>query len=459
MDACALVRTVKVTLAGGALLLLTACATYQPKPLATRPDLARRIPPVTLNAKTFPIPALARHPFNPANGMDMTEVATLAVVNNPELKIARAGAGVAHAQLFAAGLLPDPQLSLSSDQPISGPATTSAYNFGLNYDVASLITRTARVGAARQQLHEVNLGLLWQEWQVVQQARMLFIQRWQQKQMLRVLERYQTLFAKRYRQARRALKQGDVTLGVAGADLTALLDANTRINTLRRQMIQTRHALNALLGLAPNVRLHLAGGPKVATLGRRQINRALAHLSQRPDLLALKAGYESQEQRLREAVLAQFPALNVGITRARDTGGVNTAGVGVTLTLPFLNGNRGNIAIQRATRAQIYTVYQARLDQAYGQVDQLLAEQALLKKQYRRVQASLPALEAMARKARYAFSAGNLDVLSYVTLETSLLKRRSEAISLRQSLLEVRVALQTLVGSLLPVEKVSASRS
>jgi hypothetical protein len=43
---------------------------------------------------------------------------------------------------------------------------------------------------------------------------------------------------------------------------------------------------------------------------------ALPH--HRADLLALQAGYQSQEQRLREAILAQFPAMSAGVEQARD---------------------------------------------------------------------------------------------------------------------------------------------
>ena len=46
----------------------------------------------------------------------------LAVANNPDLRVARDDAGVARAQAFAAGLLPDPQISLSADHPAGNVA-------------------------------------------------------------------------------------------------------------------------------------------------------------------------------------------------------------------------------------------------------------------------------------------------------------------------------------------------
>ncbi len=59
---------------------------------------------------------------------------------------------------------------------------------------------------------------------------------------------------------------------------------------------------------------------------------------------------------MREAVLAQFPSLQIGVTRASDTVGdrsdvgntVHTLGIGATLNLPLFDRNQGNIAIQRS---------------------------------------------------------------------------------------------------------------
>ena len=68
----------------------------------------------------MPLPELAVHPFNPDDGLDMTEVAILAVINNPDLKVARDERGLARAQLMAAGILPNPQLTAGLDSPLNG---------------------------------------------------------------------------------------------------------------------------------------------------------------------------------------------------------------------------------------------------------------------------------------------------------------------------------------------------
>ena len=68
----------------------------------------------------------------------------------------------------------------------------------------------------------------------------------------------------------------------------------------------------------------------------------------RLDLLALKMGYQSQEERLRAAVLAQVPKINIGFAHASDTTHVITTGFAVTIDLPIFDRNQGHIAIETA---------------------------------------------------------------------------------------------------------------
>lgn len=426
---------------------LTGCATYEPRPLAIHPDLGERIP-LKVDIGTLSLPGLQHHAFNPAQGLDMTDVAILAVINNPDLNAQRRKADVARAQLFSARLLPDPQLSLSTDHPTdNGPGLVNAYGVGLNYEISALVTRGARVDAAAAAKTQVDLDLLWQEWQVAQQARLLYVQSMTQDRELDLLRHAEHLYADRYRRSSSALRQGDITLDVTGTDLTALLDAQAKASQIERQLNQTHHDLNALLGLAPDTALPLASLSEPVALDSAREIKALTTIGQRrPDLLALQAGYRSQEAGVRRAVLAQFPALSVGFTRARDTAGVRTAGFGITLSLPIFSANRGEIAIQHATRDQLWQEYQARLDQTYAQIDMLQKQRKLLQQRLEEINASLPDLERMVRAAEHAYEARNIDALTYLNMRSTLVNKRIEAADLRQSQWDTCIALDTLLA-------------
>ena len=436
-----------------ALAGLSGCAHYQPKPLVTRPDLLNRVPHLVIQPQKMPLPELAAHAFNPDDGLDMTEVAILAVVNNAELKAARDERGLARAQLLAAGILPNPQFTWGLDFPLNSDpgGVMTAFNLGINYDLQALITRNAAMDAAQAHSLKIDLTVLWQEWQVVQQARLLFIESRIEEKMRPILQSYQAFFADQYQKSQKALKQGNLTLETASADLIAWQEASSRLNDLERQISKTRHDLKALLGLAPTVRLNLTGKMDLFVPDPSQIETLLSQLPQRrPDLLALQAGYASQEQRFRQAILAQFPALNIGLTHARDTTGIYTAGFGIAITLPIFNRNQGHIAIEQATRQRLYDEYQARVNEAYSQVNRLLAQWKLSKKQYEAARAILPDLEVSAKRAQKALEAGNLGGPAYTRFVTAFLNKRLEAITLEQTLLEQRIALQTLLGSEIP---------
>jgi outer membrane protein TolC len=431
---------------------LNGCAHYQAEPLNTRPSLLEQVPHLVIQPHNMPLPELAGHPFNPDDGLDMGEVAILAVVNNPDLKAARDERGLARAQLLAAGILPNPQFTGGLDFPVNGdPTLVNAFNMGLNYDLNALITRQAAIDAARADSFKVDLTILWQEWQVVQQARILFVKILEGEKMRPILRSYQAFFADQYQRSQKALKDGNLTLDTAGADLIAWQEATSRFNDLEQQISKAQHDLKALLGLAPSVQLNLTGTMDFPEPDPAKIETLLSRLPQRrPDLLALQAGYASQEQRFRQAILAQFPALNIGFNHARDTTGVYTVGFGINITLPIFNRNQGNIAIERATRQRLYDEYQARLNRASSQVARLSAEWELTKKQYASAQDILPELEVSAGRAQKALEAGNMDWPAYTRFKTALLNKQLEAITLEQTLFEQRIALQTLLGGEIP---------
>ena len=428
--------------------LLNACAMYRPQPLPEAPDLEHQVPRLKIDARQLPLPQLRSHPFNPDDGLDMTEVAILAVINNPDLKARRLEAAIVGAQLFDARLLPDPQVSLNGAHPTSGPPPlTNAYGIGLNYDLMTLVTRGAGIGAARAGVRQVDLDILWQEWLTVQRARTFFVQGIEQARKLAMLRQAQTLFAKRYARSHRALEAGNLTLDVTGTDLTALLDANTRLNQMAQTANQTRHDFNLLLGLQPDAALKLTPLPALEPLKRTIPQETLADLpNRRPDLLALQAGYASQEEKVRLAILKQFPSLNLGLNWGRDTGDVTSFGVGITLNLPILNANRGQIAIQRATREQLAQAYQVQLDQSLTQIDLLQTRYDLLSNARSTLEQKLPILKRMVTKATQAYEAGNIDSLTYVNMANTLLNQRLEAVGLEQSLWEIRIALDTLLA-------------
>jgi outer membrane protein TolC len=423
--------------------LLCGCATYHPRPLPTGPDLARA-PALTMPAGELGIPGLAPQALDPAKGLTQTNIVTLAVLDNPRLKAERLQAGIARAQLLEAGLLPDPRLSggLAKSSFLTG------YNALLSEDIQALITRGAAEGAARAHLRQVNLDILWQEWQVAERARELFIETRTLARLRGNLERRRRLLGRLYRQDEASLRRGYLTVGQVTGDFIAWNSAEARWRAFQLRENQTRHALDTLLGLAPGVRVRLRGSPREPPLTAAQYRAALAALPRRrPDLLALRAGYHSEEERLREAILAQFPLLEAGIVKSRDPqDGVQSIGFNVTLTLPLFNRNRGPIAVGRASRAYLHQAYQARLDETTSQADEVWKSVVIMRHQLRMLERRVSGLDRAAAAARESLGRGTSTLMEYARVDSNALAARAEVVQLRSSLAQAQAVLAMLLA-------------
>lgn len=432
-------------------VMLSGCSFYHPDPLADKPDLADGLTGLSLSAAEMPLPELRRRTVDPSRPLDADEVAMIAIARNPDLRTARAKAHVTHAEAFAAGLLPDPTFSADYAIATSGVGAINAYTFGLVEEVMPFLTRSSREDQAKSLTRGADLSLLWQEWQVVSQARLLTVRAVMLRRQRDLLEENRSLFRHRYETTRAALSRGDQTLPNLVADLGALTAVETQLNEIERQSLDNRLDLDALLGLDPKTELDLASEVGIEPPDAATIRADLPVLvERRPDLLALKAGYAAQEETMYQAVLAQFPLLSVGVSRSSDNTNSKAIDPAVSIGLPLFNRGRGAIAVERANRESLKRSYLASLDTATAGVEGALIALDQLSAQRHACADSLARLEDAASASAAARDAGNLDERSFADLEGALLARRLDAVKLDQAILEQKVALLTLIGSDVP---------
>ncbi|HQT25241.1 MAG TPA: TolC family protein, partial [Burkholderiales bacterium] len=283
---------------------LGGCAAYQKQPLDLKAAWPEGLSRLEVDPSKMPLPELSSRRFDPGDGLDMTEVAMIAVANNPGLKLARDDAGIKNAQAFAARLLPDPQLSFSPQFPQNGipGENITAFDLGLSYNLGAIMTRSLRMAAAEKERRKADLALLWQEWQVVGQSRLLFARMVSRRNLLGILEESRAVAATRLDREKDALGRKDVTLNVVAMDENTLQQIDKQINETMRLLEKNRYALNDLLGLAPNTRLNLVGNANIPILDKSEIENRLSVIARiRPDLMALQARYKAQDLRLRQA--------------------------------------------------------------------------------------------------------------------------------------------------------------
>jgi outer membrane protein TolC len=409
---------------------LAGCASYEHLPLDKESRLVARPSEVEgIGGKRITLATLDR----------------LVVLNNPELRAARAKLGIGAAQVMQAGILPNPQAEVTHPFVIAGP--------GVIQNVRSILLLDTKREAAQNTASEIRATLLWQEWQTIGKARLLFVDIVLGERAKKLIVQSRKFLQERFDLTKTAISQGNATLATLSPDLVALGDIKKAYDDLERLQLSRTQQLNALLGLAPGAKLALVAPPDVPHIDPAIIRRQLVTLAdRRPDLIALQYGYRSEDAKVREAILSQFPNLSVGVASVGTGSTMSTLTFGprLTIELPIFDRNQGGIAFEEATREQLYREFSARISAATGEIGALLSEQGLLSRQLADLEPRLKEARTIVEKTETVFKQGALDERAYVDIEVARLAREREKVGLQQALLEGQVGLATLVGAGMP---------
>ena len=424
-----------------AALALGGCATYHALPLAQHPDLGHAPPGGT---------AAAPQASTRIHTLDLANVARLALRNDPALAAARAHVKVAKAQAYNAGLLPDPTVGFSLEHPFNGGAPSdhhNAWSAGLTESLIGLITHGDRHSAASAHYAATLLSWRWQAEQVALKAQATYLDAWADKQVIDALRSEAKAARMTLSSARKARNQGALSATLYQQAQQQYSGILMRLRKTSDQALQTRDTLATLLRMRSDASLKLSAPATVSTPAADTVGKAIQSLPEhRLDLLALQAGYRSADARLRADILAQFPILDIGFTRARDNTGVNSFGFGITLRLPIFNGNRGKIAVDRATRKSLNAAYQAHLDSAANNARTAWHRLRLASHELEELQGQLPALAHAARASDAALAHGNVTRFQALSARTAWLDARINAVRLKAEATKLALTLRMLLA-------------
>jgi outer membrane protein TolC len=427
---------------------LGGCALYHARPLDhVAPPADASI--LEQAAQQVTAPRLAPLPIPPQGPWTDLQLADIAIVASPELKALRAQAGVADAQVFAAGLLPDPQIGIGVDDP-DGSGVVNAYTFSAGFDIAALLTRHSRVAAARANDEQVRRDIAWQEWLAANQVRLL-ARRYQ------FLERQHDIAAhaadaagKLLALTQAAVDQHNARLDDLALRRVAVLDARAREGQLARDVETARLQLNQTVGVAPDVRLPIVDATALhdpSTLDATALEKQA--LTDRLDLAALRAGYASQEAAVRGEILQQYPLPTITLARARDTTPIYTKGASLGFSLPLWNRNRGGIAVAEATREQLHAEYAARVFDAQATIAAQIESLKQIAAQRQALDAQLDELRDEMQPLEQASERRDVALVSFETARATLLDKEIASLALAQAQSEGEIALAIDVGALI----------
>ncbi|MGI8956052.1 MAG: TolC family protein [Chthoniobacterales bacterium] len=439
--------------------LFGGCAIYHRSPLdrsvvegALRPPSLGKL---QIAANQIQHPLLAPVRFTPHAGLNPDQAAILAVLINPSLRAARNRRGVAAAELFRAGILPNPQITGSADFVTGGtivPGLVTGYGVGASWDFQALIRLGANRAAARANVESVTLDIAWLEWQTAQGAKLAVYRVVADEEQLAHAREVDARLEKNLDVVQKATAAHELTEVELATASVASQDAHAIVLGLEKDLADQRLALKKAIGLSPDATVQLRAGislpSHVSTPSYSSLTNNLEE--RRLDLLALKKGYESQEEKVRAAILAQFPRINVGFNRLSDTSNVHTIGPAVTIDLPVFDRAQGTIAFERATRQKLRDEYFDRIFFARSDVAMALADIHALEKQISAAEAALPVLQHLVDVYELAAQQGNVNAFDYYSAQNNSNQKTIQILKLKQQLIETRIALELAAGQYIP---------
>ncbi len=406
-----------------AMTLLSACTTYEAKPLDAAS--ARR----AFLARTVDEPSFALDGFQASDGLSLREAEVIALVFNRELRAARLEAGVTRATADNAGLWTDPTLGVDLSQVIGGVSggVEALASFALTLPLSGRLELERATASAE---HRAELARVARdEWRVVAQVRRLWIRGVALTADLSAarehLERVgQVLTIVEHMEVAGELPRIEARLlHIERAKLEVALAA--RGAEIRR----VSQEMEALLGLAPrsegSIEADFRSGFACAEGFAKDDDASLLARAEsaNPSLLLAYAQYEVAEQRLALEIRAQWPDLFLAPGFGEQDGD-RQAVLGVGVTLPIFSGNRQGIAEADAARETARGQTEAELERVLGELTAAQSRRAAARAQRGMIETTLlPLVSTQYAESKEVARLGEVDTL--LLLES--MKQQDEA--------------------------------
>lgn len=408
-----------------ALALLGGCAHFTPHPLDTGAS-ASALTGRALGGRTWTLTAL------------MDE----AVKHHPEIAVARAQYETATAAVETAGERPNPTVSLSP-QIVTPYTTWIAGTYGVDFDwtFETAGKRTKRMEGAHAQARAAAAHVIDATWKVRAAVRKALLE-------LYAAERRTQLLNDAITRQTEVLKlmEERITAGAeprSGLAQPRLLQAQLRLQAADAQKAAAlgRASLAEALGMGVN---GLAGAtfsyaafehaPAAKSTHRREA------LTRRADVLEALANYAAAESALRLEVAKQYPDVHLNPGYQLDQG-ENKWALGIGLTLPILNQNRGVIAEAEGKRKEAAAKFNAVQAKVLAECDRAAAQVSAARAKLATTEEMMAEQEKQVASEERFVAAGEGDKLALLSAQVE----RATTLTAR---LDAQVDLQAALGSL-----------
>ncbi len=347
---------------------LAGCQLYQPSPLDPSAhagtwhgrsasdekvvDFARRIETTS--------PRTVR--FNPSDGLTMEEGEVVALVYNPDLRVARLKAGVAQATADHAGRWDDPELSIDVLKVTESVPHPWFVGSALSLTIPISGRLSVEKSRAEAALHSELARVAEEEWRTLRDLREAWLTWSANRLRLEEVERIVGSLDSVVETTGKLAEGGELPRTESALFKIEQESRKADVARLRGQVKEDEQEIRSLMGISPTAPASLV--PTLSS-GSGKERGALAETN--PTLIRLRSDYEVAELTLMREIRKQFPDLELGPNYESDQGQSKVGVIG-GIPIPILNSNKGGIAAAKAEREVARAAFETEVERTEGRL-------------------------------------------------------------------------------------------
>jgi outer membrane protein TolC len=372
----------------------------------------------------------------------------VALLLNPQLRLARWQAGVARASADNAGLWDDPTIGIDLSKLLEGPSQGWEVlgSVGLTIPLSGRLSLERDAAQSLTEVERARIAVLeWETRGAVREAYFTWCgayaacqeERAFSERLARILTLVETLAAR-----------GELARVEARLFQIEEVEAAGKLAELEAAVAKARVELLRVIGLAPTAKVEFdpsafaseetSRDAQVADAGSVAESAPVEHFGKHPSIALAEAEYEAAERALALEVAKQYPDLQIGPGYGEQDGDRQFV-LGLGIALPIFNANRQGIAESEAQREVARVAAEIAVESLV--VERAAAEIELAAVRARRtvlVEGVLPLVEAQAGELRHlAELGGEVDAL---ILLDSLKRGRDARLAIVDATRELRLA-------------------
>jgi outer membrane protein TolC len=378
----------------------------------------------------------------------VTAAEEVALLLNPQLRLARWQAGVARASADNAGLWDDPTIGIDLSKLLEGPSQGWEVlgSVGLTIPLSGRLSLERDAAQSLTEVERARIAVLeWETRGAVREAYFTWCgayaaceeERAFSERLARILTLVETLAAR-----------GELARVEARLFQIEEVEAAGKLAELEATVAKARVELLRVIGLAPTAKVEfdplafaseeISRDAQAADAGTVAESAPVEHFGTHPSVALAEAEYEAAERALALEVAKQYPDLQIGPGYGEQDGDRQFV-LGLGIALPILNANRQGIAESEAQREVARVAAEIAVESLV--VEQAAAKIEIAAARARRavlVEGVLPLVEAQAGELRHlAELGGEVDAL---ILLDSLKRGRDARLAIVEATRELRLA-------------------